>query len=115
MEKLTAEKEGRIMLCTQALIKRLCQGMQNGEDKNRLAYEFHSLLADMTAQACRTISERTGIKVCALSGGVFQNKLLLKMVQCRLEKMGLRVLIHSLVPANDGGIALGQAFYLNEE
>lgn len=115
MEKLTAEKEGRIMLCTQALIKRLCQGMQNGEDKNRLAYEFHSLLADMTAQACRTISERTGIKVCALSGGVFQNKLLLKMVKCRLEKMGLRVLIHSLVPANDGGIALGQAFYLNEE
>lgn len=115
MEKLTAEKEGRIMLCTQALIKRLCQGMQNGEDKNRLAYEFHSLLADMTAQACRTISERTGVKVCALSGGVFQNKLLLKMVKCRLEKMGLRVLIHSLVPANDGGIALGQAFYLNEE
>lgn len=115
MEKLTAEKEGRIMLCTQALIKRLCQGMQNSEDKNRLAYEFHSLLADMTVQACRTISERTGVKVCALSGGVFQNKLLLKMVKCRLEKMGLRVLIHSLVPANDGGIALGQAFYLNEE
>lgn len=115
MEKLTAEKEGRIMLCTQALVKRLCEGVQNGEDKNRLAYEFHSLLADMTAQACRTISERTGVKVCALSGGVFQNKLLLKMVKCRLEKMGLRVLIHSLVPANDGGIALGQAFYLNEE
>lgn len=115
MEKLTAEKEGRIMLCTQALVKRLCEGVQNGEDKNRLAYEFHSLLADMTVQACRTISERTGVKVCALSGGVFQNKLLLKMVKCRLEKMGLRVLIHSLVPANDGGIALGQAFYLNEE
>lgn len=115
MEKLTAEKEGRIMLCTQALIKRLCDGVQNGEDKNRLAYEFHSLLADMTVQACRTISKRTGVKVCALSGGVFQNKLLLKMVKCRLEKMGLRVLIHSLVPANDGGIALGQAFYLNEE
>lgn len=115
MEKLTAEKEGRIMLCTQALVKRLCDGVQNSEDKNRLAYEFHSLLADMTAQACRTISERTGVKVCALSGGVFQNKLLLKMVKCRLEKMGLRVLIHSLVPANDGGIALGQAFYLNEE
>lgn len=115
MEKLTAEKEGRIMLCTQALVKRLCDGVQNGEDKNRLAYEFHSLLADMTVQACRTISERTGIKVCALSGGVFQNKLLLKMVKCRLEKMGLRVLIHSLVPANDGGIALGQTFYLNEE
>lgn len=37
------------------------------------------------------------------------------MVKCRLEKMGLRVLIHSLVPANDGGIALGQAFYLNKE
>ena len=115
MEKLTAEKEGRIMLCTQALVKRLCDGVQNGEDKNRLAYEFHSLLADMTVQACKIISERTGIKVCALSGGVFQNKLLLKMVKCRLEKMGLRVLIHSLVPANDGGIALGQAFYLNEE
>lgn len=96
MEKLTAEKEGRIMLCTQALIKRLCQGMQNGEDKNRLSYEFHSLLADMTAQACRTISERTGVKVCALSGGVFQNKLLLKMVKCRLEKWDLECLSTAL-------------------
>lgn len=96
MEKLTAEKEGRIMLCTQALVKRLCDGVQNGEDKNRLAYEFHSLLADMTVQACRTISERTGIKVCALSGGVFQNKLLLKMVKCRLEKWGLECLSTAL-------------------
>lgn len=78
MEKLTAEKEGRIMLCTQALVKRLCDGVQNGEDKNRLAYEFHSLLADMTVQACRTISERTGVKVCALSGEFFRTSFCLK-------------------------------------
>ncbi len=45
----------------------------------------------------------------ALSGGVFQNRLLLEQVSQRLEARGLRVLTHRSVPANDGGLALGQA------
>ena len=47
----------------------------------------------------------------ALSGGVFQNRLLLELTVGLLEQAGLQVLTHSLVPPNDGGIALGQAVY----
>ena len=47
----------------------------------------------------------------ALSGGVFQNRLLLRMVEEGLEKEHFTVLRHHLIPANDGGIALGQAAY----
>ena len=65
----------------------------------------------MICEICAKISESSGINVCALSGGVFQNKLLLDMVKKRLEAKGMKALIHGLIPPNDGGIALGQAVY----
>ena len=49
----------------------------------------------------------------ALSGGVFQNRLLLKLVYQALQIEGLRVLTHRLVPCNDGGVSLGQAVIAN--
>ncbi|MBQ3936034.1 MAG: hypothetical protein II722_03165, partial [Ruminococcus sp.] len=68
-------------------------------------------LADGIVKCCESISRKTGVNKCALSGGVFQNKLLLRLTKQQLEAFGFEVLIHSLVPANDGGIALGQAYY----
>ena len=52
-----------------------------------------------------------GISKAALSGGVFQNRLLLELTVKRLRAAGLTVLLHSLTPPNDGGIALGQAVF----
>ena len=52
---------------------------------------------------------RTGIQVVALSGGVFQNALLLGLARRELEVRHFRVLTHRVVPPNDGGLALGQA------
>lgn len=86
-------------------------GNRTEEVRGRLAYEFHAILADMIFAGCEKLSADTGISVCALSGGVFQNRLLVRLAKQRLEKAGLRVLVHSLVPPNDGGIALGQAVY----
>lgn len=97
------------MLCTAALVKFIAQSKIQGGDGGRLAYDFHSLLAEMTVRGCILASEKTGIRTCALSGGVFQNKLLTKMCAERLRENGFTVLLHSLVPPNDGGIALGQA------
>ena len=94
---------------TNKLVAEVAEKYLNGGDRRQLAYRFHAVLADMITAACVKISVHSGVKKCALSGGVFQNTLLLGMTKKRLEKSGLDVLIHSLIPPNDGGIALGQA------
>ena len=80
-----------------------------GEPPPRLAADFHAVLAASIADGCRTVREQTGIATVALSGGVFQNRLLLHLVTEKLEESGFTVLRHHLVPPNDGGLALGQA------
>jgi hydrogenase maturation protein HypF len=105
---LTFKKNG-FMLCTDKLVKYLTQSALAGDDTARLAYEFHSVLADMITAGCVNARQITGLEVCALSGGVFQNRLLTTMCISRLRKHGFNVLLHSLIPPNDGGIALGQA------
>ena len=103
------EEEGSLILQTDLLFKSLLERRLKGEDPGKLAWIFHKLLADMIIRTCMAVRERRGLDTCALSGGVFQNTLLLGMVREGLEKEGFKVLIHSLVPPNDGGIALGQA------
>ena len=63
--------------------------------------------------ACEAAEQETGIQKVALSGGVFQNRLLLELVDDGLAERGFEVLKHSLIPPNDGGIALGQAALWN--
>ena len=67
----------------------------------------------MIADVCGELRRETGIGVAALSGGVFQNLFLLERACRLLESQGFRVLVHHQVPANDGGIALGQAAIAN--
>lgn len=70
---------------------------------------FHNGLARLVTEACERIRLSTGLHAVALSGGVFQNMLLLERTVARLESRGFRTLTHSRVPANDGGISFGQA------
>ena len=81
------------------------------ENRRYLAYQFHAALAEMLVQACIRMREDTGISVCALSGGVFQNRLLARLCRDKLTAAGFTVLLHSLIPPNDGGICIGQAMY----
>jgi hydrogenase maturation protein HypF len=74
-----------------------------------IAARFHNGLARVVAEVCTALRDRTGLTTVALSGGVFQNALLLERVSGGLEQRGFRVLTHSRVPCNDGGISLGQA------
>ncbi|MBR4762621.1 MAG: carbamoyltransferase HypF [Lachnospiraceae bacterium] len=99
----------RIVLNTDGLWKVLLEARLAGENPDKLAYYFHRTLARQICAACFRVSEDTGLRTAALSGGVFQNRLLLDLVRSELEEAGFRVLIHSLLPPNDGGIALGQA------
>lgn len=73
------------------------------------ALYFHLALAHMIVEACLKERNRSGLNIVALSGGVFQNLLLLSSTKNLLIKHKFKVITHSLVSANDGGISLGQA------
>ena len=105
------EPEDRLIMKTGSLIKYLTEKKTEGIQAEKLAYIFHQKLADLIICGCRKIRKKTKCNCVALSGGVFQNRLLLRMVEEGLEKEHFTVLRHHLIPANDGGIALGQAAY----
>ncbi len=105
------EKDGRILLPTKALVQELIERRLGGEDPDQLAFHFHEALARMTVACCEKIRKETGKSTVALSGGCFQNTLLLRLVKTSLENKEFTVLKHSMVPPNDGGIALGQAVW----
>ena len=101
--------DGRFLLPTLHLVQYIIEERLNGSPSERLAYLFHVFLSKQIVAGCKEARKKTGRKVCALSGGVFQNRLLLKLCDQALTKEGFLVLKHSLLPPNDGGIALGQA------
>jgi hydrogenase maturation protein HypF len=98
-----------LILATDALVAAILKHRLAGEDAGKLAYDFHRKLARLIVFACTEIRTQTNCNVAALSGGCFQNLLLLDLCKKGLEGSGFRVLTHHLVPPNDGGIALGQA------
>ena len=103
------ETEGRFLLPTGALFDSIVKRKLNGEASELLAAQFHDALARQIVMGCGRARELTGIKTAALSGGVFQNLLLLEKVEAGLKAKDFRVLRHHLIPPNDGGICLGQA------
>jgi len=103
------QAEGFFELDHRPLLLRLIELGKQGEPAPSLAWFFHDALADALARAARRVSDQTGIRSVALSGGVFCNALLTELTATRLEAAGLEVLLHRHVPPNDGGIAYGQA------
>ncbi len=91
------------------LVRALVDDLATGTAVPVLAARFHNAVADLVVDVCRRLSELHGLSTVALSGGVFQNSLLVCRCLDRLEGNGFRVLTHHQVPPNDGGISLGQA------
>jgi hydrogenase maturation protein HypF len=91
------------------LIRAVAEDVRCGVASPIVAARFHHGVADAIARTCAILRSRTGLGLVALSGGVFQNLLLLEQTVGRLEADGFRVLVHGRVPPNDGGISLGQA------
>ena len=92
-----------------ALLAALAEDLIAGAPLPRAAARFHNGLAAGLIEVCRQVREQTGLSQVALSGGTFQNLLLAEAVIAGLERSGFTVHRHRRVPANDGGIALGQA------
>jgi hydrogenase maturation protein HypF len=78
--------------------------------KDDLALRFHRDLSAVILKACARIRERTGVSTVALSGGVFQNRVLTDEALRLLRESGFLVYCNIAVPPNDGGISLGQAY-----
>ena len=106
----TIEPEnGMLIVRLGELIATVVSDVAGGTPIPTISGRFHRTVAEIIARACRIISEKTGITSVALSGGVFQNRLLFNLAIDGLEKEGLKVFSHQPVPCNHGGIALGQA------
>ncbi len=91
------------------MIKSIAGDLKRGTGVSEIAYRFHYTLADIIAKVSEDLREESGIGDVVMSGGVFQNSLLLGAAVESLTKKGFRVWTHGKVPANDGGISLGQA------
>jgi hydrogenase maturation protein HypF len=90
------------------LVRAAVTDLQAGVASEAIATRFHHGLADAIVRICVMLRETTGVNVAALSGGVFQNLLLLERTVAGLEQAGFDVLTHHRVPPNDAGISLGQ-------
>jgi hydrogenase maturation protein HypF len=101
--------DGELRLAGPDLVRAAAEDLGAGVPVPVIAARFHNGVAASIVTVCARLRERTGLGTVALSGGVFQNLLLTGRVVGGLEDQGFRVLLHSRVPCNDGGISLGQA------
>jgi len=91
------------------MIEAVVKDFRKGIETGIISARFHNTIAEMVQQICKKLRKGTKIDTIALSGGVWQNMVLLQKTLTALEKDAFTVLIHSKVPTNDGGLALGQA------
>jgi hydrogenase maturation protein HypF len=87
----------------------LLQDLQKQVKPSDIARKFHQSLSQTIVNLVKHLCHENVINQVALTGGVFQNCILLAQVKAGLENLGIHVLTHNLFPANDGNISLGQA------
>ena len=104
----TAGQQQTMPLQVVPMIRAIVSDLQQVVPLPQIALRFHRSIAELLALACCEAREQSGLNVVALSGGVFQNQLLLEQLMARLEGMAFRVYVNRRVPPNDGGISLGQ-------
>jgi hydrogenase maturation protein HypF len=103
------KEDGHLVVDTWEIIREILEDLRRGVSTPTVSSKFHQTVADFTLGVCEMIRQKEGLNKVVLSGGVFQNRLLLKKTLHRLRKKGFEPFFHQSVPTNDGGIALGQA------
>lgn len=106
---LIDESEGVLKVNISPAIKEIIKDLSYKVNKSIIASRFHETIACVVLECCMRIRGGTGLNRVVLSGGVFQNMKLLESCVLKLRKHGFSVYTHSTIPANDGGVALGQA------
>jgi hydrogenase maturation protein HypF len=106
--RIDREQDGRILRIGD-LLAAIVEDVQAQVPAARVSQRFHATLAVITANMCDQIRREHHVDRVALSGGCYQNQLLLRLTLIALRNKNVDVLIHRRVPPNDGGISLGQA------
>ena len=100
---------GGLVLDARETVSAVMRDLTAGVPVPTVAARFHNAIAVTTAATCACLAEERGLRSVVLSGGVFQNRLLLERTMPLLTANGLRVLVPTLLPPGDGGISYGQA------
>ena len=107
--RLDRDGGGAAVLNPAPMWQALLEDLSNDRSKEEIAAAFHGGFGAAVVETAAHLSSEAGVDAVALSGGVFQNRILFEGVAADLESRGLQVLTHSRVPTNDGGLSLGQA------
>ena len=100
--------DGLIEIDTRPLVRRVASEASAGVEPGLISRRFHAGLAHAISTICMGLRKTSGYETVALSGGVFLNRRLTRLVVARLSAADFRVLRHRRVPPNDGGLSLGQ-------
>ena len=111
---LIADGEAPILIDPRETIRAIVADLEAGTGLSIISGRFHEALAAATAASCAMLAEDRGLDAVALSGGVFQNRLLLERTAELLTARGLRPLLPRLLPPNDGAISFGQVAIASE-
>ncbi|HEX9976149.1 MAG TPA: carbamoyltransferase HypF, partial [Dehalococcoidales bacterium] len=109
----TVEQNGVSLIKVGDLFSAILEDIDRKATPATIAARFHNTVARMVKESCQIISKKNRLSNVVLSGGVFQNRLLLRKTAGCLEASGFKVFTHRQVPTNDGGISLGQAVVAN--
>ncbi len=104
----STQGDKRTILDVRPMLRAIVQDIQRGISTAQIAGNFHWTVAEMLASQCVHVRQHSGLHTVALSGGVFQNRLLLERLTTLLEQRAFQVYTNRRVPPNDGGLALGQ-------
>jgi hydrogenase maturation protein HypF len=106
---LARDDDGRLVLDARETVAAVARDCAAGVPVARVAARFHNAVAAATTAACIRLAGERGLDTVVLSGGSFQNRVLLERVTRDLRHAGVRVLVPERLPPNDGGISFGQA------
>jgi hydrogenase maturation protein HypF len=108
------ELEDHTLIMIAPIFRGIVSDLERGVGVESISSKFHNTIAKIILNMCLNIRKISGLDRVALSGGVFQNSLLLENTYVLLDKNGFKVFTQHRVPPNDGGISLGQVVIANE-
>jgi len=110
---VTVPERGEYIIPQNPIIHGVVSDLRQGVDRGTIIRKFHNTLVKIFTDVCLTLQQKYSLNRVCLSGGVFQNVFLLENLEKALSALDFEVYTHSMVPPNDGGIALGQVIVAN--